>query len=309
MNMEKIILKDYISNPIHVYIYKPEGDIKGVVQIVHGASEHFARYGLFAEFLNKNGYLAIGSDILGHGLSTENLDYVHFADKDGDILAYESVLLVKEYIEENFKGYDVFLFGHSMGSFISRKLVLDFPDFYKKAIFSGTAFTSPAKKIAGNILIGIIKIFKGPKYVSNLIQAMAIDSIPNKMLKDGIISGNLKEEWLTRDPEIQQYYHNSNMCGQPFTIQANYDMVKWISFVDSKKNMKLGNKDLPILFISGDKDALSNYGKDIKKLFNTMEKLGYRNLHMILCDGCRHETLNEINKEETYNSLLKFIEE
>jgi len=307
--MEKIILKDYQGNPIHVYIYKPEGEIKGVVQIVHGASEHFARYGLFAEHLNKHGYLAIGSDILGHGLSTETLDYVHFADKDGDILAYESVLLVKEYIEENFKQNDVFILGHSMGSFIARKLVLDFPDFYKKAVFSGTAFTSAGKKMAGNVLIALIKLFKGPKYVSRLIQAMAIDSIPHKMLKDGIISGALKEEWLTRDPEIQQYYQNSNMCGQPFTIQANHDMVKWISFVDNKKNIALGKKEQPIFFITGEKDALSNYGADIKKLFKVMSELGYTNLHMKLYEDCRHETLNELNKGEVYNDILKFIEE
>lgn len=61
--------------------------------------------------------MAIGSDLLGHGLSTKTLDYVHFADKDGDILAYESVLLVKEYIEENYKDKDKFVLGHSMGSF------------------------------------------------------------------------------------------------------------------------------------------------------------------------------------------------
>ena len=62
--MEKIILKDYLENPIHVYIYQPTGKIKGVVHIIHGASEHFARYGLFAEFLNQHGYLAIGCDFL-----------------------------------------------------------------------------------------------------------------------------------------------------------------------------------------------------------------------------------------------------
>ena len=55
--MKKIILKDYLQNPIHVYIYEPESEIKGIVHVIHGASEHFARYGLFAEFLNKQGLL------------------------------------------------------------------------------------------------------------------------------------------------------------------------------------------------------------------------------------------------------------
>lgn len=306
--MEKIVLKDYQDNSIHIYIYKPKGEIKGVVHIIHGASEHFARYGLFCEFLSKHGYLAIGSDLLGHGLSTKTLDYVHFADKDGDILAYESVLLVKEYIEENYKDKDKFVLGHSMGSFLARKLIIDFPDSYKKAIISGTAFTPQIVVSMGSLLIKFIKIFKGPKYISKLIQNMAIDANPRKMRKDGIISG-IDEEWLTRDKEIQQYYHNSKMCGQPFTIQANLDMFKWMSFVNKKGNMNEGNKEMPIYLMSGDKDPLSNYGKDIKTLFETMKSLGYKNISMKLYPDCRHESLNELIKDEVYQDVLKFIEE
>lgn len=304
--MEKIVLKDYQENPIHVYIYKPEGDFKGVVHLVHGASEHFARYGLFAEFLNNNGYLVIGCDFLGHGLSTETLDYVHFADKNGDVLAYESVVLVKEYIEENYKGKDVFIIGHSMGSFLARKLVLDFPDFYKKAIFSGTNYAPKMLLFAGSFLIKFIRLFKGPKYVSKMIQNMAIDANPNKMRKDGIITG-IDEEWLTRDTEIQQYYHNSKMCGQPFTIQANLDMFQWVGAVSDKKNLNLGNKATPIYLMSGAKDPLSNYGEQIKQLYKVMQDLGYQDVQMKLYPECRHEILNELLKDEVYHDMLNFI--
>ncbi|XMB72477.1 alpha/beta hydrolase [Mycoplasmatota bacterium WC30] len=304
--MEKIVLKDYKENSIHVYIYEPVGDIKGIVHVIHGASEHFARYGLFAEYLNKQGFLVIGCDFLGHGLSTNTLDYVHFADKDGDILAYESVVLVKEYIEENYKEKDVFIIGHSMGSFLARKLILDFPDFYKKAIISGTGFTSKILVFIGKFLISVIRLFKGPKYVSKLIQDMAIDANHKKMRKDGKIDG-INEQWLTRDVEIQQYYKNSNMCGQPFTIQANFDMMKWIQFIDSIKNLNQGRKDMPIYFMSGADDALSHYGKQIKKLYKEMEKIGYSNIKMKIFPECRHEILNELNKDEVYKNMLDFI--
>lgn len=302
------MLKDYKKNNIHVYIYEPEGDIKGVVHIIHGASEHFARYGLFCEYLNKHGYVAIGCDFLGHGLSTDTLDYVHFADKDGDILAYESVVLVKEYIETNYPKQDVFILGHSMGSFLARKMILDFPDFYKKAVISGTAFVPQMVVNMGILLAKIIRFFKGPKYVSRLIQNMGIDANPKKMRKDGIITG-IDEEWLTRDKEIQQYYHNSNMCGQPFTVQANIDLFRWISFINQKKNIANGNKEQPIFLISGEKDPLSNYGKDITKLYETMQQLGYQNVSMKLYPDSRHEVLNELSKDEVYEDVLQFIEE
>jgi len=98
------------------------------------------------------------------------------------------------------------------------------------------------------------------------------------------------------------------MYGQPFTIQANLDMFKWISFVNKKRNMNEGNKSMPIYLMSGSKDPLSNYGKDIKTLYETMKSLGYQNVSMKLYPDCRHESLNELIKDEVYQDILKFIE-
>jgi alpha-beta hydrolase superfamily lysophospholipase len=304
--MKQFTLEDYQKNKIHIYQYEPEGEIKGVVQIVHGASEHFARYGIFSEFLNKQGYLVLGCDIIGHGLSTDNYDFVHFADKNGDLLAYESVLLIKEYIEKNYPNQEYFLIGHSMGSFIARKLVLDFPDFYKKVVISGTAHPPKAIINIGIALTKIIKFFKGPKYVSQLIQNMGIDANHKKMRKDKIISG-INEEWLTRDELIQQYYQKSNMCGQPFTVSANLDMFKWLKFVNDKQAIKSGKLTLPHLFISGGHDPLSDYGKQIVKLVDKMKEYGYENISMKIYPEARHEVLNEINKDEVFNDILKFL--
>ncbi len=307
--MEKIILKDYLDNPIHVYIYPPnKGEIKAVVQIVHGIASHMARYGVFAEFLNKQGYLVIGSDMYAHGLSAKTFDHIFFAKSDGDILVYESVLLVKEYIEANYKGKDVFLLGHSFGSTVARKLMLDFPDFYKKAVFSAAYMKPTLLKFFAGILMKLIILIKGPKHISGLVNKLTIDGAVNKLRKHGLI-GDADEAWLTRDEEIQQYYHNSNMCGQPLTINANYVMYRFSMDVDSKRNINQGNKETPILFISGENDPVSDYCKDLKRLFAMMEKLDYENLHLKIYPGCFHEILNELNKEEVYQDVLAFLEE
>ncbi len=304
--MKQFTLEDYQDNKIHLYLYEPEKKPKAIVQIIHGASEHFLRYGDFSEFLINQGYLVIGCDILGHGLSTDNYDYVHFADKNGDLLAYESVLLVKEYIEKTYPKQEVFLIGHSMGSFLARKLLIDFPDFYSKGVISGTAYPSKLLIKSGMMLTRIIKCFKGPKTVSKLIQDMSIDANPNKMRKDKIITG-INEEWLTRDKLIQQYYHDSQMCGQPFSLAANLDMFKWLNFVSKTKNLKSGNYELPMLLISGGHDALSDYGKQIHTLFNKMESLGYKNIKMKIYPEARHEVLNELNKAEVYQDIIEFL--
>src|SRR5262245_56228460 len=45
----------------------PAASTKAVILIVHGASEHSARYDRFARFLNENGYAVYAMDLRGHG--------------------------------------------------------------------------------------------------------------------------------------------------------------------------------------------------------------------------------------------------
>ena len=195
-----------------------------------------------------------------------------------------------------------------MGSFIARKLTLDYPDFYNKAIFSGSAYPPKSLLFFGKLLTKIIKFFKGKKAVSKLIQDISIDANPKKLRKDKIISGD-KEEWLTRDKKIQEYYKYSKMCGQPFSLQANYDLFNWIQEVNKTKYIKKGNFNQPIFFISGGHDPLSNYGKEINELANKYIDVGYKKIKVKVYPEARHEVLNEVNRNQVYQDVLNFINE
>lgn len=59
------------KNTIHACLWKPEGEVKGVIQIIHGMCEYAARYAPFAKFLNENGYIVCAEDHLGHGQSVK----------------------------------------------------------------------------------------------------------------------------------------------------------------------------------------------------------------------------------------------
>lgn len=52
---------------IHAYRWEPEGQPRGVVQIIHGIAEYVPRYAGFAAFLNAHGLLVTGEDHMGHG--------------------------------------------------------------------------------------------------------------------------------------------------------------------------------------------------------------------------------------------------
>lgn len=65
---------------LHVLLMEPEGEPKGIVQIVHGMAEHKERYEPFMEMLCKHGYISVIHDHRGHGKSIrkeEDLGYFY----------------------------------------------------------------------------------------------------------------------------------------------------------------------------------------------------------------------------------------
>ena len=57
---------------IHAIRWIPQkGEIKGVLQIVHGMVEHIDRYDDFANYLAEKGFVVVGNDHLGHGASVK----------------------------------------------------------------------------------------------------------------------------------------------------------------------------------------------------------------------------------------------
>ena len=70
------------NTEIHTMEWKPEGEVKAVVQLCHGMVEYIKRYDEFAEFLCSHGYYVVGNDHLGHGKSVQSKsEYGFFNEK------------------------------------------------------------------------------------------------------------------------------------------------------------------------------------------------------------------------------------
>ena len=83
---------------------KPEGDIKGVLQISHGMCENKERYLPFMEYLAEQGYAAVIHDHRGHGKSVkrkEDLGYF-YGGRDKGIV--EDLHQITCWIKERFPG-------------------------------------------------------------------------------------------------------------------------------------------------------------------------------------------------------------
>ena len=68
---------------IQARAWLPQGEPRGVVQIVHGVAEHIGRYDHVGRFLAEHGFVVYGEDHLGHGLTVDDGKYGYFGPKGG----------------------------------------------------------------------------------------------------------------------------------------------------------------------------------------------------------------------------------
>ena len=61
--------------------------------------------------------------------------------------------------------------------------------------------------------------------------------------------------------------------------------------------------------MSGDQDPVGDFGKSVKKLYETYQKNGMQNLTLRLFSGNRHEVLNDISSTDAKQLIADFIKD
>ena len=113
---------------------------------------------------------------------------------------------------------------------------------------------------------------------------------------------------LTRDEGVRERYANDPFCTFVFTA-AGYDtLFSLLGEVSDKKWAHGVPKTLPVLLFSGDMDPVGAYGKGVRKVYDRLLRAGC-NVQLQLYEGGRHEMHNEINKDEVFDDLIRYLEE
>ncbi len=60
--------------------------------------------------------------------------------------------------------------------------------------------------------------------------------------------------------------------------------------------------------ISGDRDPVGDYGRGVRKVYESFRRAGMEQIELKLYPGGRHEMLHEINKEQVYDDVLQFLQ-
>lgn len=291
------------AGKIHTCCWMPEGAPKGIVQIVHGIAEFVQCYDDFAKYLNAQGYIVVAEDHMGHGQSLEDggiRGYFH----GGWFCGVEDTYRLMKDTMEKYPDLPYILFGHSMGSFMARTILAKYPDSgIRGCVICGTGWQPRAA------LPALIKVVEG-------ICKKTGETKPSEQLQKMVFGGYNKRiadprtasDWLTRDESIVDAYVADPLCGFTPACGLLRDMMKGIYYVEQPKNLRQMKKHLPVLFIAGEEDPVGPYGKGVVRAAKEFEKAGMVRVSMKLYPQCRHEILNELNKQEVYEDIHRWIE-
>lgn len=302
--MENFNFKTKKGVDIKAYKWAATGEIKAIVQISHGMNEHIGRYDEFAKFLAGKGYLLYGNDHLGHGgslLKGKGLGYI--SDEDGFLDMVEEMKDLTDIIKENHKDLKLFIFSHSMGSFLAQRYLEIYGEEINGLILSGTNGQPPKVLNMGIILSKLIMKVKGRDYKSKMIDSLSFGSY-NKTFQPN----RTEFDWLSRDENEVDKYVEDPLCGNLFPVSFFHDLYIGMKSIHEEYNLEKTPKDLPIFILGGSEDPVSGYGKGIINLKNIYKRLGIKDVEHKLYDGGRHEMLNEINKLEVMIDVLNWLE-
>ena len=290
---------------IHVNQWTPsERRILGVVQIAHGVAEYGARYAPFARFLCGHGFVVVANDHLGHGQSLiPGGPMVYLGEKDGWWNVVDDMECLRSRVAKVFPDRPYFLFGHSMGSFLSRTHLIRYPGRLDGCILCGTGHQSPAL-IAGGKLIADREIRRlGKKAFSARADDLAFGAY-NK----AFAPTRTRFDWVSASEENVDAYIADPLCGGDTTLGLFRDMLDGLSYITRQSNMDKMDPDLPVFFIAGDQDPVGDMGKGVRKAHDCFKKAGIRDLSIKLYHGLRHEILNEASRQYVYRDVLDWLE-
>lgn len=279
----------------------PDVPVMAVVQIVHGIAEYALRYDDFARYLNDWGILVVAEDHMGHGDSMQSGTQGYFAGGWNAAVGDTYQLLLDTRAE--YPDVPYILFGHSMGSFMARTILLQHPDSgIIGAIICGTGWMPDAVVSAGEAVGRLIAKLTDERQPSPLLQGIAFGAYNNK-----IQHRRTDFDWLTRDERIVDAYISDPKCGFIASCGLMRDMMAGIRMIQNRKALSGMNAALPVLFIAGQEDPVGDYGKGVRKAAEEFRKAGVQDVTLKLFPLCRHEILNEINREEIYGDILNWI--
>lgn len=291
------------KSKIHAVKWLPDREPLAILQIAHGVTEYILRYESLAKYLTEKGFIVVGNDHLGHGNSIATGSEPMYFGKEGSWnYVVGDIDECKKAITKDFPNLPYFILGFSLGSFVVRTYLIDYPQKLSGVILIGTG---QVPKIQINIakLVAKREAKKvGEDHTSPTIKAMTFGTY-NKIFAPNITD----YDWLCASQTSLDKYISDPNRGQNLSAGLFREMLTGMNYTSNKKNIQKMNLDTPILLLSGDKDPVGDCGKGVTKVYNSYKAIGIKDVTMKLYPNLRHDILNEDIKEDIYKNIYEWL--
>lgn len=262
---------------------------KGVIQIIHGMSEHSKRYLALAQFFHENSYLVALSDHRSHGeeaIKNNSLGILNCTFKD---LVQDQLDITKE-IYNLYPNLPIYILGHSMGSFIAQGHM-------------------KLNNISGNYILSGSCGDRSPLYFlgASFFKTLSFFSRTPKKLYNSILFFNFNYNWLSKNKINITQYEKDPLCGFSYNSKFYYEFLYFLSNLFKEKDFTNVNRSIPICILSGKEDPIGLYGKGVKKLFNFYSAMKFDCVTIKLFPQLKHEVLQESEEYFVKEFLLDWI--
>ncbi len=303
MNVQESFVTALDGSEIYLRKWLPEGEPKGIIQIAHGMTEHAGVYTDFIAALLEAGYGVYAHDHKGHGKTVKREeDYGHFEPNVGWSKAVSDVIFVSETIRKE-QTCPLFLLGHSMGSFLSRRAVQLKGELYDGFLISGTGGNPGLLGSIGHKVATIEMKLRGEKTKSPMLNFLSFGNF-NSHFKPN----RTKFDWLSSDNNQVDKYIADPLCGFICTTSFYRELFSGVLEVNKLEEFKKTPKNLPIHIFSGDRDPVGDMGKGVKEVYENYKKCDVKDVTLRLYENGRHEMFHEVNRDEVFKDLILWLD-
>ena len=132
---------------------------------------------------------------------------------------------------------------------------------------------------------------------------MLFGSYNRGLTKSDTDSGN----WVSVNPENVKRFQEDPLCNFVFTANGFQTLMKLIWNLHDKERLRQMPRDLPVFLVAGSEDPVGNCGKAVEEVFHSFEEIGMEQVQIKLYPGDRHEILNEVDRQDVYGDIYRFI--
>ena len=258
--------------------------VAAVVVLVHGMGEHLRRYDYVAEALASAGYAVYGHDHRGHGASLAATDEPGHLGPNGWSALVDDLSLPIARAKADHPDVPVVIVAHSMGSFAAQQFLLDHGTDVDGVALTGTGaldLLEPALDLSINL---DLSAFNAP------FQPARTDF-----------------DWLSRDEAIVDAYLADPLCGFGIDAESAKEMFAGARRLADPAQVARMPHYLPLYVAVGSKDPVNGGLTLLWPLVDRYRDAGLSDVTVRVYDDGRHEVLNEINRDEVLDDLLRWL--